>query len=250
MLTALDAVDFPELIIRYSPCPQDAAGLLFGGNLLAAFQDIQDFQAVMPVGCHIFPAPVIDAEMTSLLELQEIFSMGIGNHGAILSCRRRAGPAACLTVVQFPGRQEIRQKTVMFILAQRGPEGNPKGSPLWPCGRKRGNPKGKDEEMMTERRKRREWTLLAVVVLFWFAQYVYIPYQTPFLTGKGVAAWMIGTVVGAYGVTQMIFRLPVGVMADWAGRTGSLCLPEQRWPRWLPWYGFWRQAAWDFLLPI
>ena len=29
--------------------------------------------------------------------------------------------------------------------------------------------------MMTERRKRREWTLLAVVVLFWFAQYVYIP---------------------------------------------------------------------------
>ena len=72
--------------------------------------------------------------------------------------------------------------------------------------------------MMTERRKRREWTLLAVVVLFWFAQYVYIPYQTPFLTGKGVAAGMIGTVVGAYGVTQMIFRLPVGVMADWAGR--------------------------------
>ena len=98
----------------------------------------------------------------------------------------------------------------MFILAQRGPEGNPKGI--------KRKPKGKDEEMMTERRKRREWTLLAVVVLFWFAQYVYIPYQTPFLTGKGVAAGMIGTVVGAYGVTQMIFRLPVGVMADWAGR--------------------------------
>ena len=67
----------------------------------------------------------------------------------------------------------------MFILAQRGPEGNPKGI--------KRKPKGKDEEMMTERRKRREWTLLAVVVLFWFAQYVYIPYQTPFLTGKEAA---------------------------------------------------------------
>lgn len=71
---------------------------------------------------------------------------------------------------------------------------------------------------MTQKRKCREWTLLAVVVLFWFAQYVYIPYQTPFLTEQGVAAGMIGTVVGAYGVTQMIFRLPVGVMADYAGR--------------------------------
>lgn len=71
---------------------------------------------------------------------------------------------------------------------------------------------------MRKKTKWREWTLLAVVVLFWFAQYVYIPYQTPFLTEKGVAAGMIGTVVGAYGVTQMIFRLPVGVMADYAGR--------------------------------
>lgn len=71
---------------------------------------------------------------------------------------------------------------------------------------------------MSGKKKYREGILLAVVVLFWFAQYVYIPYQTPFLTGKGVAAGMIGTVVGAYGVTQMIFRLPVGVMADCAGR--------------------------------
>ena len=85
-------------------------------------------------------------------------------------------------------------------------------------------PKGKDEEMMTERRKRREWTLLAVVVLFWFAQYVYIPYQTPFLTGKGVAAWMIGTVVGAYGVTQMIFRLPGGGDGGLGGTPQDLCV--------------------------
>ncbi len=71
---------------------------------------------------------------------------------------------------------------------------------------------------MKEKKRIREWTLLAVVVLFWFAQYVYIPYQTPFLVEQGVASGVIGTVVGAYGVTQMLFRLPVGVMADCAGR--------------------------------
>lgn len=65
---------------------------------------------------------------------------------------------------------------------------------------------------------KKENMLLAVVVLFWFAQYVYIPYQTPYLAGKGVPAGMIGTIVGAYGITQMLFRLPVGVMADCAGR--------------------------------
>lgn len=63
-----------------------------------------------------------------------------------------------------------------------------------------------------------ESLLLVVVVLFWFAQYVYVPYQTPFLTAQGVSAGLIGTVVGAYGVTQMLFRLPVGVLADCAGK--------------------------------
>ena len=90
MLTALDTVDFPGINYQILPCPQDAAGLLFGGNLLAAFQDIQDFQAVMPVGCHIFPAPVIDAENDVAVGIAGNIFMGIGNHGAILSCRRRA----------------------------------------------------------------------------------------------------------------------------------------------------------------
>ena len=64
----------------------------------------------------------------------------------------------------------------------------------------------------------REGLLLAVVVLFWFALYLHIPYQTPFLTAAGVAAGFTGTIVGAYGITQLVFRLPLGVLADYAGK--------------------------------
>ena len=66
--------------------------------------------------------------------------------------------------------------------------------------------------------KRKETILLLAIVCFWFALYVYIPYQTPYLTAMGVSAGAIGTVVGAYGIMQLILRLPVGTMADYAGR--------------------------------
>lgn len=66
--------------------------------------------------------------------------------------------------------------------------------------------------------KKKETMLLLTIVCFWFALYVYIPYQTPYLTALGVSAGAIGTVVGAYGVMQLILRLPVGTMADYAGR--------------------------------
>lgn len=56
--------------------------------------------------------------------------------------------------------------------------------------------------------------LLLCVVFFWFAQYVYIPFQTPYLTTISVSTDLIGIIVGAYGISQMLLRLPVGVMAD------------------------------------
>lgn len=56
--------------------------------------------------------------------------------------------------------------------------------------------------------------LLLAVIFFWFAQYVYIPFQTPYLTSIQVSSSMIGTIVGAYGISQMLLRLPVGVLAD------------------------------------
>lgn len=59
---------------------------------------------------------------------------------------------------------------------------------------------------------------LIIVALFWFAQYVYIPYQTTYLMAIGTASSMVGVVVGAYGISQLILRLPVGLCADRIGR--------------------------------
>lgn len=60
--------------------------------------------------------------------------------------------------------------------------------------------------------------LSVIVMLFWFAQYVYVPCQTPYLTAQHVTSSMVGLIVGAYGVSQMLARLPVGIMADIANR--------------------------------
>lgn len=60
--------------------------------------------------------------------------------------------------------------------------------------------------------------LLIIVVLFWFAQYVYVPFQTPYLSTMQVSSSMIGIIIGIYGFSQMILRMPIGIMADKNGR--------------------------------
>lgn len=58
-------------------------------------------------------------------------------------------------------------------------------------------------------------TLLIIMILFfWFAQYVYIPYHTPYLLSLGAASSFVGIIVGAYGFAQVLFRVPVGMLAD------------------------------------
>lgn len=43
-----------------------------------------------------------------------------------------------------------------------------------------------------------------VVALFWFAQYVYIPYTAPFLLAQKAGADLVGLIVGVYGAMQML----------------------------------------------
>jgi len=64
--------------------------------------------------------------------------------------------------------------------------------------------------------KKKRLLLYLVTFLFWFGQYVYNPYMTPYLLGLGITASFAGTIVGMYGSTQLICRLPLGVMADHA----------------------------------
>lgn len=60
--------------------------------------------------------------------------------------------------------------------------------------------------------------LSAAILLFWFAQYVYIPFQIPYLTSIQTSAGLVGMVVGAYGISQMLLRLPIGILADCRNR--------------------------------
>ncbi|SEO88166.1 Predicted arabinose efflux permease, MFS family [Amphibacillus marinus] len=65
--------------------------------------------------------------------------------------------------------------------------------------------------------KQQDLIFFTIVTLFWFAQYVYIPYQTTFLTLTGVSSSFTGVVIGAYGITQLLLRFPVGLFADRSG---------------------------------
>nr|MDD6336379.1 MFS transporter [bacterium] len=56
--------------------------------------------------------------------------------------------------------------------------------------------------------------LCAVTAVFWFSQYIYVPYLTPYLMAMQLTASAAGAVLGAYGLSQMIVRIPLGLAAD------------------------------------
>jgi len=62
--------------------------------------------------------------------------------------------------------------------------------------------------------KRNRNILMAVTLCFWYAQYVYVPYQTPYLTGLGITATVTGIILGCYGFSQMVIRIPLGIASD------------------------------------
>lgn len=67
---------------------------------------------------------------------------------------------------------------------------------------------------MTVTHSKQTSLILWIVVCFWFAQYVYIPYQTTYLLLAHISSNLVGAIVGAYGISQLILRLPVGILAD------------------------------------
>ena len=70
--------------------------------------------------------------------------------------------------------------------------------------------------------------LFSVTIAFWFSQYGYTPYVNPQLIMMGVTASVMGIIGGAYGFTQFILRIPIGISSDrWQRKffvcAGSLC---------------------------
>lgn len=53
---------------------------------------------------------------------------------------------------------------------------------------------------------------------FWFTQYAITPYLNAELTRMGASASIMGMVGAAYGLTQLLVRIPLGMAADWMGR--------------------------------
>lgn len=58
--------------------------------------------------------------------------------------------------------------------------------------------------------------LLILILIFWCGQNIYTPYITPYLLSAGMAAAAAGTVIGSYGLSQMLLRVPMGIISDTA----------------------------------
>ncbi|MCL6647452.1 MAG: MFS transporter, partial [Chloroflexi bacterium] len=58
----------------------------------------------------------------------------------------------------------------------------------------------------------------AVTMLYWFSVYTYVPLLSPYLRTLGASWSMVGMIIGAYGFTQMLLRIPLGVWSDQLGR--------------------------------
>lgn len=60
--------------------------------------------------------------------------------------------------------------------------------------------------------------LYVITGLFWLSQYAYTPYINRELARMGMSATYMGLVLGAYGLSQTLLRLPLGMLSDRLGR--------------------------------
>jgi MFS family permease len=60
--------------------------------------------------------------------------------------------------------------------------------------------------------------LAVVVFLYWAALYFYVPTLPNYVQTKTASLATVGTVLSMYGLWQMVVRLPLGIVVDWAGR--------------------------------
>ncbi|MCL2527100.1 MAG: MFS transporter [Defluviitaleaceae bacterium] len=66
--------------------------------------------------------------------------------------------------------------------------------------------------------KKRIPLFYAVIAIFWYALYTYVPYISPYSEYLEADLRLIGIIVGAYGFTQMVIRFPLGILSDKLGK--------------------------------
>lgn len=63
--------------------------------------------------------------------------------------------------------------------------------------------------------RKNELTMLAAVFLFWFSVYTYPSFLSSYSVNTlGATKVLAGMIVGSYGLTQMILRIPLGIVSD------------------------------------
>lgn len=62
--------------------------------------------------------------------------------------------------------------------------------------------------------KYRPYFFCIVTMFFWFAMYTYVPIFAAYVEDLGASHRLAGIIVGSYGFTQMMLRIPVGIISD------------------------------------
>ena len=60
--------------------------------------------------------------------------------------------------------------------------------------------------------------LLVGIPLFWSSWYIYNAYLSVYARSLGATLSLVGIIVGVYGFTQLVLRIPIGVLSDRLGR--------------------------------
>lgn len=53
-----------------------------------------------------------------------------------------------------------------------------------------------------------------VTGLFWFSLYTYVPTLSTYAKSLGASYKLVGLIIGSYGFTQMLLRIPLGILSD------------------------------------
>jgi MFS family permease len=62
--------------------------------------------------------------------------------------------------------------------------------------------------------KRKIYLLYIITTLFWFSTYIYTPIMPTYIKSLGASYFLVGLILGCYGVGQMLLRVPIGILSD------------------------------------
>src|SRR5690606_37730965 len=60
--------------------------------------------------------------------------------------------------------------------------------------------------------------LIAATACFWGSLYLYVPILSPYAEHVGASMTLVGLIVSSYGFSQLVLRIPVGILSDRLGR--------------------------------